>query len=137
MSKQMIKNMAVAFLLNILSLTTFWMTKEHLNIIQFMLVIVGPVIISIALCFILNKGHNLSRNKNKTLIMLYFIMNVIFYVGITLMLRDGRIVSHIIAQSQFLNSETILINQNSNYGLSLVMFLSCSFFGHKMVVDRL
>lgn len=137
MSKQMIKNMIAALLLNILSFICFLMTKDHLNIVQFMLFIVGPVVMSIALCFILNKGHGIISNKKITLIMIYFLMNAIFYVGIALVLRDLQIVTHIIAQSQFLSSETISIDQNSNYGLSIVIFLSCSFFGHKMVVDRL
>ena len=111
--------------------------KEKLEVISFMLIVISPVLLSVIMCYFLNKGYNINQKDKAKINVLYFSMNFIFYVFLFIILRDGTIINDIVLKAQTLQTEYITVSKNSNFSLSFVIFLVLSYVGHKLVLDRI
>lgn len=130
-------NMVVSLTINLFILLFLFFTKEELDIIKYMLLVISPILLSMTLCYIINKGTTIQKKDKLKLNIIYFIPNLIFYICIYFLLKDGEIINHIISKTTTLQSEYITVSKNSNFLSSLVIFFALSFFGHKLIIDRI
>lgn len=137
MSKIIRKNFMGSLLVNVTMIIILSMLKEKLEVISFMLIVISPVLLSVIMCYFLNKGHSINQKDKTRINVLYFFMNFIFYVFLFIMLRDGTIINDIVSKAQTLQTEYITVSKNSNFLLSFVIFLVLSYVGHKLVLDRI
>ena len=137
MSKIIRKNLMGSLLVNVTMIIILSMLNEKLEVISFMLIVISPVLLSVIMCYFLNKGYSINQKDKTKINVLYFFMNFIFYVFLFIMLRDGTIINDIVSKAQTLQTEYITVSKNSNFLLSFVIFLVLSYVGHKLVLDRI
>lgn len=137
MSKIIRKNLMGSLLVNVTMIIILSMLKEKLEVISFMLIVISPVLLSVIMCYFLNKGYSINQKDKTKINVLYFFMNFIFYVFLFIMLRDGTIINDIVSKAQTLQTEYITVSKNSNFLLSFFIFLVLSYVGHKLVLDRI
>lgn len=137
MSKIIRKNLIGSLFVNVTMIIALSLLKEKLEVISFMLIVISPVLLSVIMCYFLNKGYNINQKDKAKINVLYFSMNFIFYVFLFIILRDGTIINDIVLKTQTLQTEYITVSKNSNFSLSFVIFLVLSYVGHKLVLDRI
>ncbi|MBS5964678.1 MAG: hypothetical protein KIA07_03310 [Finegoldia magna] len=137
MSKIIRKNLIGSLFVNVTMIIALSLLKEKLEVISFMLIVISPVLLSVIMCYFLNKGYNINQKDKAKINVLYFSMNFIFYVFLFIILRDGTIINDIVLKAQTLQTEYITVSKNSNFSLSFVIFLILSYVGHKLVLDRI
>ncbi|BFL75675.1 hypothetical protein GKF99_06375 [Finegoldia sp. BIOML-A2] len=137
MSKIIRKNLIGSLFVNVTMIIALSLLKEKLEVISFMLIVISPVLLSVIMCYFLNKGYNINQKDKAKINVLYFSMNFIFYVFLFIILRDGTIINDIVLKAQTLQTEYITVSKNSNFSLSFVIFLVLSYVGHKLVLDRI
>ena len=137
MSKIIRKNLIGSLFVNVTTIIALSLLKEKLEVISFMLIVISPVLLSVIMCYFLNKGYNINQKDKAKINVLYFSMNFIFYVFLFIILRDGTIINDIVLKAQTLQTEYITVSKNSNFSLSFVIFLVLSYVGHKLVLDRI
>lgn len=111
MSKIIRKKLMGSLLVNVTMIIILSMLIEKLEVISFMLIVISPVLLSVIMCYFLNKGYSINQKYKTKINVLYFFMNFIFYVFLFIMLRDGTIINDIVSKAQTLQTEYITVSK--------------------------